>query len=172
MKIETLYMKQWEKEPWEQAMENKKPPKTSSQRQVYKHDDNERSTEEWEEARGGMRVWGERKKHGQTQVIRQTDQRLEEREREKEGKGKKKKTSECWEKRRENRSEEISIESERGRVSHQVDGQFSDGNIWDKVRKKMEEGEMNTIEEAKRDTDKKKQQPQQQEETIKEQGTG
>ena len=64
------------------------------------------------------------------EVIRQTDQRLEEREREKEGKGKKKKISECWEKRRrENRSEEMSIESERGRASHQVDGQFSDGNI-------------------------------------------
>lgn len=25
----------------------------------------------------GLRVWGERKKHGQTQVIRKTDQRLE-----------------------------------------------------------------------------------------------
>lgn len=77
-------------------MENKKPPKTSSQRQVYKHDNNKRSTEECGEARGGMRVWGEREKHGQTQV-RQTDQRLEEREREKEGKGKKKKISGCWE---------------------------------------------------------------------------
>lgn len=42
-----------------------------------------------------------------------TDQRLEEREREKEGK--RKKSSECWEKRRrKNRSEEISTESERG----------------------------------------------------------
>lgn len=42
-----------------------------------------------------------------------TDQRLEEREREKEGK--RKKSSDCWEKRRrKNRSEEISTESERG----------------------------------------------------------
>lgn len=109
-------------------MENKKPPKTSSQRQVYKHDNNKRSTEECGEARGGMRVWGEREKHGQTQV-RQTDQRLEERRERRRERERKRKSVDVGKRRRENRSEEINTESERGRASHQVDGQFSDGNI-------------------------------------------